>query len=296
MTRRKALTCFILLSYITHVTCKQPHILLVVADDYGFHDIGYHASEIRTPNLDKLAHGGVRLENYYIHTGLQHGIIWPTQPNGLPLDSPTIADKLKEAGYSTHAVGKWHLGFYKDEYLPTSRGFDSYFGYLTGSENYYSHYRCNGKMCGTDFRDNTKPAGAYNGSYSTHLFANRNILFKIDNGGQVIEGGNNYPLRGWKGSLWEGGMHGVGFVHSQLLNDKVIGSVSRGLIHISVGPNTKNLWLFNIAKDPNERVDLSDQEPTRVRAMLKRLKIYQKTAVPCRYPNGDPKADPSLRG
>ncbi|XP_052813682.1 arylsulfatase B-like [Mya arenaria] len=491
MTRRKALTCFILLSYITHVTCKQPHILLVVADDYGFHDIGYHASEIRTPNLDKLAHGGVRLENYYvqpictptrsqllsgryqIHTGLQHGIIWPTQPNGLPLDSPTIADKLKEAGYSTHAVGKWHLGFYKDEYLPTSRGFDSYFGYLTGSENYYSHYRCNGKMCGTDFRDNTKPAGAYNGSYSTHLFANRVIdiinnheddnkplfiylpfqavhsplqvpkqyedqywfinqrarrtyagmvtcmdeavgnitramqkrglwdntlmVFTTDNGGQVIEGGNNYPLRGWKGSLWEGGMHGVGFVHSQLLNDKVIGSVSRGLIHvtdwfptlvklangnlngtkpldgydqwntinkaadsprreilhnidplfkpagrpvyngtfdtriraalrvgdwkiltgdpgnsswipppednmppefnqISVGPNTKNLWLFNIAKDPNERVDLSDQEPTRVRAMLKRLKIYQKTAVPCRYPNGDPKADPSLRG
>ncbi|KAH3695049.1 hypothetical protein DPMN_082532 [Dreissena polymorpha] len=49
-------------------TCeaKQPHILLVVADDYGFHDIGYHGSEIRTPNLDNLAHGGVRLENYYV--------------------------------------------------------------------------------------------------------------------------------------------------------------------------------------------------------------------------------------
>jgi len=54
-----------------------------------------------------------------------------------------------------------------------------------------------------------------------------------DNGGQVIEGGNNYPLRGWKGSLWEGGMHGVGFLHSKLLNPAVVGSISPGLIHVT---------------------------------------------------------------
>ena len=81
------------------------------------------------------------LSFFQIHTGLQHAIIWPQQPNGLPLNSPTIADKMKEAGYSTHAVGKWHVGFYKKEYLPTSRGFDTYYGMLINKCIKYSHWQ-----------------------------------------------------------------------------------------------------------------------------------------------------------
>ncbi|XP_012941568.1 arylsulfatase B [Aplysia californica] len=304
---------------------KRPNIIFVLADDYGFNDIGYHGSQIFTPNLDKLASDGVKLENYYvqpictptrsqlmsgryqIHTGLQHAIIWPEQPNGLPLDSPTMADKMKEAGYATHMVGKWHLGFYKDEYLPWNRGFDSYFGYLTGSENYNNHKRTfmDGKWY-LDLCDQDGPAHNESGHYSGHLFTEKAIdvvqahdpskplfmylayqsvhsplqvpkpyerkykhikdrnrrkyagmvsvldegvgnltqalkdkglwdntilVFSTDNGGQVYEGGNNFPLRGWKASLWEGGFHGVGFVSGGRL--PVSGVVNRELIHVS---------------------------------------------------------------
>ncbi len=113
-----ATTIWISFSYITlSEAATQPHILFVLADDYGWNDIGYHGSEIKTPNLDQLAAEGVKLENYYvqpictpsrsqllsgryqIHTGLQHEVIHPSQPNGLPLEIPTLADKLKEAGY-----------------------------------------------------------------------------------------------------------------------------------------------------------------------------------------------------
>lgn len=70
---------------------------------------------------------------------MQHDVLYAGEPRGLPLKEKLLPQYLKELGYSTHAVGKWHLGFYKKEYTPTYRGFDTHFGYWTGHQDYNDH-------------------------------------------------------------------------------------------------------------------------------------------------------------
>ncbi|CAK8694461.1 unnamed protein product [Clavelina lepadiformis] len=323
-----------LLYFLTILACSnsavglQPNIVFIIADDLGYHDVGYHGANIFTPNIDELAVNGVILENYYvqpictpsrsqlmtgryqIHTGLQHSVIFAPQRNCLPLDEITLPQKLKEVGYGTHLVGKWHLGMYRKECLPTYRGFDSHYGYLAGAEDYYSKLvtaKVNGeRFAGLDFRDDLTPVFSANGTYSTYLyekrateiiyrhdqrkplflymafqsvhfpleapqhyidmyshvkdknrriysamltamddavgaivdalkdtkmFENTLVIFTTDNGGQTLFGGNNWPLRGRKASLWEGGVRGVGFVHGAGVKDTK--RTSMELMHVS---------------------------------------------------------------
>ncbi|XP_022805641.1 arylsulfatase B-like [Stylophora pistillata] len=167
---------------------SRPHIVMIVADDLGWDDVGFHgSSQIPTPHMDELANTGVILNSYYVspictptrasfmtgkypvNLGLQHGTIFGTQPFGLPLNETTTPQYLKTMGYTTRGVGKWHLGFFEKEYIPTSRGFDSFYGYWTGKTDYWTH-KSYEDYWGLDLRDNLKPVKNESGHYNTELF------------------------------------------------------------------------------------------------------------------------------
>lgn len=126
----------------------RPNVLMIVTDDQGWNDIGYHNSEIITPNMDQLAKSGIRLERHYVYptcsptrcallTGQcpsRFGILGPIagkSKQAIPSDVLTLPRLLKKVNYETHISGKWHLGL-RPEVGPTKYGFDSSYGYLHG--------------------------------------------------------------------------------------------------------------------------------------------------------------------
>ncbi|XP_028129869.1 arylsulfatase B-like [Diabrotica virgifera virgifera] len=174
----------------------KPNIIVIMADDMGFNDVGFHGSdEIPTPNIDALAYNGVILNSHYtqslctpsrsafltgkypIHTGMQHLVILEPEPWGLPLNETLIPQILKQNGYSTHAVGKWHLGFFEKEYTPTYRGFDTHYGYFQGLQDYYTHmtHASFSNEIGYDMRRNLEVDYDAKGKYSTTLFTNEAV-------------------------------------------------------------------------------------------------------------------------
>jgi arylsulfatase B len=139
------------------VTAPRPNIVYIVSDDQGWKDVGYHGSDIKTPNLDSLAQGGVRLEQFYSQPfctparaalltgryphryGLQTLVIPSAGSYGLPTDEWLLPQALKDAGYWTAIVGKWHLGHADRKYWPRQRGFDYQYGPLLGEIDYFTH-------------------------------------------------------------------------------------------------------------------------------------------------------------
>ncbi|GFO42305.1 arylsulfatase b [Plakobranchus ocellatus] len=283
---------------------KPPHIVFMVADDLGWNDIGFNNPDIISPNINQLAQSGLILNHSYVQPmcspsrsafmtgwypfrlGTQHNVIFSQQNVCLPLDKTLLPQVLKQNGYKTHAIGKWHLGFCKWECTPTYRGFDTFQGYYTSREDYYTKKN----HVGFDFHKNKDVVWEANGTYSSYLYSaalekvigehdpndplflyfpiqsvheplevpehyynlypnvktkgrrifsgmvtalddavghlvnslkmkgmynDTLIFFTADNGGWIPYHGNNFPLRGGKISLWEGGTRVPAFVHGK---------------------------------------------------------------------------------
>lgn len=306
-------------------SCLSPsvarHVVFILADDLGWNDVGFHNSDIITPHIDALAKEGVILNNSYVQPlctpsrsalltgvypfrdGLQKGVLGTRAPSCAAIDHMLLPEKLKQIGYATHIVGKWHLGFCNLKCTPTYRGFDSFLGFYGWGEDYYSK-----KAFGfVDFHNETKNR-FYNlnlTEYSTNIFADRAVeiirthnqsmplflyisfqaphcplqvpekyldlypksmyhrrriysgmvsamdeaignitqalkekgidretllIFTSDNGGEVTNAGSNYPLRGAKTSIYEGGTRAVAFIRGDML--KKSSYTYDGLIHV----------------------------------------------------------------
>ncbi len=169
----------------------KPNVIFLLVDDLEYGDIGgYGVTDIRTPQLDRLAQDGVKLTDCYANgpvcsatraafitgryqqrAGFERAIApWERDP-GLPVSETSIAKLLKGNGYATALFGKWHLG-YKKEFGPNAHGFDNFFGFLSGNIDQYSHKERTGPA---DLYENTRPVEKE--GYLTDLLTDRAVQF-----------------------------------------------------------------------------------------------------------------------
>ncbi|CAH1797288.1 unnamed protein product [Owenia fusiformis] len=202
---------------------KKPNIVLIVADTLGHNDIGYNNEKFYTPFLDSLADSGVKLDKYYVdtvstafraslmtgrhfpNTGAM-GAIYPCANHCIPYSETekNLPTRLRDAGYSTYYLGKWHMGYSREQCLPTNRGFDYFYGSYQGWGDHFTHVRkdcikrnkagandftidccrwgrdyCSldcargGKKEGLDLFENTTPDYTKNGTFSTDLVTDK---------------------------------------------------------------------------------------------------------------------------
>jgi arylsulfatase A-like enzyme len=173
-----------------HAAGSKPNIVYIVADDLGWKDVGFNGcTDIKTPNLDQLAANGVKFSQFYAQPmctptraalltgrypfryGLQTIVIPGPAGYGLATNEWLLPQALKEAGYTTAIIGKWHLGHADLKYWPRQRGFDYQYGAMIGELDYYTH-----KDAGVlDWFRNNKPV--HEKGYTTQLIGNDAVKY-----------------------------------------------------------------------------------------------------------------------
>ncbi len=154
---------------ISNAKSERPNVIVMVADDLGWADVGFHGGNIDTPSLDRLAAEGSELHRFYttpicsptraalmtgrdpIRLGVAFAVIMAWHNTGIHPDEHFMPESFKAAGYQTAMVGKWHLGHAQQTYHPNERGFDHFYGHLHTEVGYYPPFANQG---GRDFQRN----------------------------------------------------------------------------------------------------------------------------------------------
>ncbi|SDR75827.1 Arylsulfatase A [Polaribacter sp. KT25b] len=189
------------LSTVTNIETEEskPNILFILTDDAGYHDYGFQGSkDFKTPQIDRLAASGIFCTNGYVSASVcgpsRAGILTgryqqrfgffmnPNDSQNLPKDETTIADALKENGYKTGIIGKWHMGF-EENFHPNDRGFDYFYGFLSGNRSYFPLPKKMNKK--RRYKDNLRhndsilPEASMD-FYTTDLFTDKAMEFMAD--------------------------------------------------------------------------------------------------------------------
>ncbi len=145
--------------YAPAAIAAQPNVVVLLADDLGWADVGYHGGPIETPSIDRLAREGIRLNRFYsapicsptraalmtgrdpLKLGIAYDQIHPWYNAGLAPNEPTLPEIFRRDGYQTALIGKWHLGHTYEHQTPNAQGFDHFWGHLHTNTDYWKHER-----------------------------------------------------------------------------------------------------------------------------------------------------------
>lgn len=247
---------------------QRPNILFILADDLGYGDLSsYGRPDYQTPVLDKLAKDGVRFTDAYaagpvctvtrvgFHTGrYPHrlpvgagGVLTADDEKlGIPVGHPTLASRLKDNGYENILIGKWHIGRAK-EFRPIQRGYDEYFGFLTGTADYFSYRNTAGQPDLWENEERSKAQG-----YTTDMFTERavQVIRRQRNRPFYLSLHYNAPHSPWEGpgdqaldhthDVQRGGPEGSPSKYAEMMKslDDGIGRVLRALADSNLERNT----------------------------------------------------------